>query len=372
MTYHYAVRAVNAGGETGDWSEYASAVAGSTPAPTLTAQATANGIELSWTAVSDAVRFELWSWTSTDGWQQLGDDGLTGTTYVHGDAAAGTTYYYTVRSANAAGETSAWAQNVSATAPPQQPEDPQHTDTPTNTPHKHAHNHTFIDTDGHAYAAAAATVLAATTGGPATHKHADIHAHSHTFIDTDGHAYTAAFRAATAAGPATHGYADIHAHSYAYAYTDEHADKYTHSHSHTALCSVAVDIGNREQSDDDLVGSDRRLALRAVGVGQRPRRAADRRKQSDRYDLQTYRPRCWQDVPLRRPLSGRHRSEERMVIVYLCTDSFAHGHADKHADSHTHTGAPATAARADGHANRHSHADRDRHTYGHDENDNRM
>ena len=98
----------------------ASAQQGSTSStlstPTLSANATANGIELSWTAVTDAVRYELWTWTNADGWQQLGGDGLTGTSYSHTDAAAGTTYHYAVRAVDADGETSAWSEYASAAA----------------------------------------------------------------------------------------------------------------------------------------------------------------------------------------------------------------------------------------------------------------
>ena len=84
--------------------------------PTLTANATANGIDLSWTAVTDAVRYELWTWTNTDGWQQLGGDNLTGTSYSHTDATDGTTYHYAVRAVDADGETSAWSEYASAAA----------------------------------------------------------------------------------------------------------------------------------------------------------------------------------------------------------------------------------------------------------------
>ena len=41
-------------------------------APALRAvSAGANAVNLSWNAVSDAVRYELWTWTSATGWQQL-------------------------------------------------------------------------------------------------------------------------------------------------------------------------------------------------------------------------------------------------------------------------------------------------------------
>ena len=127
LTYYYAVRAVNAEGETSAWSDYVSATASSVSTPTLTAEATASGIELSW--AEDAVRYELWTWTGTDGWRQIGGDSLTDTSYTHKDVAVGTTYFYTVRAVNAEGETSGWAQNFSATALQEQ----QHTATPTAT-----------------------------------------------------------------------------------------------------------------------------------------------------------------------------------------------------------------------------------------------
>ena len=150
-TYHYAVRAVDANGAASAWSEYASATAsdtrpptstptptaaasgtptptstqtptsGPTPTPTatasaselaipqLTAQATESGVFLTWEAVPHAVRYELSAWwdAGTD-WQPLGGDNLTGTTYTHSEVTAGTTYYYSIRALNAAGETSGW------------------------------------------------------------------------------------------------------------------------------------------------------------------------------------------------------------------------------------------------------------------------
>ena len=135
-TYFYAVRAVNAEDETSAWSGYVSVTAG-TPAlstPTLTAQATANGIELSWKAVTNATRYELWAWTNADGWWEIGGDNLTGTTFTHNDVTDGTTYYYTVRAVNANGDVSAWSPNIPATAQQQNQQGAQHTATPTSTP----------------------------------------------------------------------------------------------------------------------------------------------------------------------------------------------------------------------------------------------
>ena len=179
-TYFYAIRAVNADGETSAWSDQVSTVTATatvtpthtaaatvtptstptdttgqpsdssaasavdptpTPSPTvaalavpvLTAQATEDGVELSWTTVHGATRYELWVWDSVNEWRQIGGDSLTGTTYTHTDPAAGTTYFYTIRAANADGETSAWSDYVStATAIPAHT--PTATATPTHTP----------------------------------------------------------------------------------------------------------------------------------------------------------------------------------------------------------------------------------------------
>ena len=136
MTYYYTVRALHAGDVTGPWSEYVSGTFDPPiAAPTLTAQAGEGEVELSWGTVQGAERYELWVWTNADGWQQIGGDNLTGTTYSHAGLTAGTTYYFTIRAVNADGETSVWSEFLSAT--PQQvqpPQDPQHTLTPTATP----------------------------------------------------------------------------------------------------------------------------------------------------------------------------------------------------------------------------------------------
>ena len=54
-------------------------------APVLTAQASEDGVELSWTTVHGATRYELLVWDSVNDWRQIGGDGLTGTTYTHTD-----------------------------------------------------------------------------------------------------------------------------------------------------------------------------------------------------------------------------------------------------------------------------------------------
>ncbi len=150
ITYHYQIRAVDADDETGAWSDKVSAT---TPhaldAPTLNAQAAAAAVELSWNAVDTAARYILWSWWDADtGWQRLGGDNLTATSYTHSDLTAGTTYFYQILAVNAAGELSPLSQQVSAIAGEAQQAtstptptatatptlDPLHTATPTPTP----------------------------------------------------------------------------------------------------------------------------------------------------------------------------------------------------------------------------------------------
>ena len=147
-TYLYSIRALNAAGEAGPWltGDYPTATAlaatgsatatptvASAPAsgptstststptatatasasglsiPALTARATAGGVELSWAVVAGAVRYELLThWDAGVGWRSIGGSNLTGTSYTHAEVRAGTTYYYSIRALNAAGEASAW------------------------------------------------------------------------------------------------------------------------------------------------------------------------------------------------------------------------------------------------------------------------
>ena len=134
VTYYYWVRAVNASGETSGWSERQAATviapsSNATPthtatptsttsillAPVLTAQTGKSGVELSWEAVAGAVRYELWSWTSADGWLRLDNGSLSDTSYIHMDVAVETTYYYAIQAVNNEGEISEWSEYVSLT-----------------------------------------------------------------------------------------------------------------------------------------------------------------------------------------------------------------------------------------------------------------
>ena len=65
------------------------------PAPTLSAEAKgANAVELNWTAVPGAARYNLALYTVADGHQRLDDVVAPATTYTHPELTAGRTYYY--------------------------------------------------------------------------------------------------------------------------------------------------------------------------------------------------------------------------------------------------------------------------------------
>ena len=100
------------------------------PAPSLTAELTGVAVKLSWDAVAGAARYELWYWTTADGWHQIGGDNLTATTFTHNELEIGKTYFYTVRAVNSANQVGEWSEQVpvTVTAPPIA------TPTPTSTP----------------------------------------------------------------------------------------------------------------------------------------------------------------------------------------------------------------------------------------------
>ena len=97
------------------------AVTGKLPAPALTAGAKgANAVELNWTAVAGAARYNLALYTVADGHQRLDDVAAPTTTFTPTDLTAGRTYYYWVRAVSAAGEKGEWSDRKSATASDEQ------------------------------------------------------------------------------------------------------------------------------------------------------------------------------------------------------------------------------------------------------------
>ena len=122
-----------AGGVTGEWSQRLSvSLPGNLPAPVLTARASPGAVDLSWEPVTGASRYELWTWWDEEsGWQQLGGDNLTATTFSHAGLAIGATYYYMIRAVTASGGTSDWSERVDVPIPSALP--PAATPTPTPT-----------------------------------------------------------------------------------------------------------------------------------------------------------------------------------------------------------------------------------------------
>ena len=114
--YYYQIRAIDADGQVGVWSQRISVSLPSALAPPArTASASESAVVLSWNAVPGAARYELWIWWRDDtGWQKLGGDYLTADAYTHAGIIPGVTCYYQARAVNADGVTGPWSQQVSA------------------------------------------------------------------------------------------------------------------------------------------------------------------------------------------------------------------------------------------------------------------
>ncbi len=107
-TFFYTVAAVDTHLQLGAYSEFRSVTvpvsSGPLPAPSLNVRTTVtNTIEISWSEVTGADRYDLWTWWDNDiKWQRI-DDSLTGTTYTHTGLTPGTTYYYAIKAISADG-----------------------------------------------------------------------------------------------------------------------------------------------------------------------------------------------------------------------------------------------------------------------------
>ena len=85
--------------------------------PALTAEAAESAVEVSWTAVSGAARYDFWVWDSVNEWRRLDEGDLTGTTYNDSGITAGTNYYYFIRAVNDAGQASDWSHYLAVAVP---------------------------------------------------------------------------------------------------------------------------------------------------------------------------------------------------------------------------------------------------------------
>ncbi len=89
------------------------------PAPSLNVVAGDSSIEISWTEIEGAARYDLWAWWDEGtGWQRLANN-LTDTMFSHTDVRAGVTYWYSVAAFNASGERGPYSEYASAVAPAQ-------------------------------------------------------------------------------------------------------------------------------------------------------------------------------------------------------------------------------------------------------------
>ena len=117
--YYYIVAAVDAVGVTGQWSNQVRVVVSEVlPAPTLTLNETVvTTIELSWTEITGADRYEVWAWWDSDpGWQRI-ESYSQSTSYSYGNLVPGRTYYFAVRAIDTNGVEGAWSNSPSTTAP---------------------------------------------------------------------------------------------------------------------------------------------------------------------------------------------------------------------------------------------------------------
>ena len=104
-------------------------------APVLSLKVLSDGIEVSWTAVPNAVRYILAVYYDNDiGWQEIAGNNLTATSFIHRGYIPGKRHNFSVRVVNAAGEVGPWSNYPAVTAPATAPSGSTLTPTPTPTP----------------------------------------------------------------------------------------------------------------------------------------------------------------------------------------------------------------------------------------------
>ena len=116
-TYYYKVRALDAKGTAGAWSNIVSVTYKQTlPAPSVTGGNDSQGRPtLKWNAVTGAAKYEVYRARSKDG-DYIKYSTVTGTSYTNTSYIEnGNTYYYKVRALDANGTAGAWSSVVSVT-----------------------------------------------------------------------------------------------------------------------------------------------------------------------------------------------------------------------------------------------------------------
>jgi len=112
-TYYYVVSAVGGSGEGANSAEASATTAPAAPTG-LTATAGNAQVSLAWSASAGASSYKVFRATSPGSYSSPLVSSITTTSYTDSTAVNGTTYYYVVRAANAAGD-SASSNEVSAT-----------------------------------------------------------------------------------------------------------------------------------------------------------------------------------------------------------------------------------------------------------------
>ena len=116
-TYYYKVRALDANGTAGPWSDVVAVTCRlGLPAPSVTGGNDSQGRPtLTWKAVTGAAKYEVYRARSKDG-DYIKYSTVTGTSYTNTSYIEdGNTYYYKVRALDASGTAGAWSSIVAVT-----------------------------------------------------------------------------------------------------------------------------------------------------------------------------------------------------------------------------------------------------------------
>jgi fibronectin type 3 domain-containing protein len=116
-TYWYKVRVIDTNSKSGSYSEPVSIVCkpGKVTGVKTTVVSSTGKPKVTWTAVDDAVKYQVYYCTSKTGtYKRLAT--TANTSYTHSKAEAGTTYYYKVRAMSENGTYGTFSTIISGTA----------------------------------------------------------------------------------------------------------------------------------------------------------------------------------------------------------------------------------------------------------------